>query len=621
MKKNILLTLCFLAVSIISFAGKFVLIPVNETQNLESLFDNKDLKIHYYENEFVIATTNNFAFSELVVLDDNAFADVSSYVLLYNVNASKDAYLSKVAETAKILYSGNNFLIMKVETTNFSPDVNDKISTIKNIELSFPKSRFDFPVVTEIDPFVQSILDKVSTDTLLAYVQHLQDYGTRAYNEPKAFQAQDWMKSKFESWRLDVEVQNFSVTPWEYWGWQYYPHATSSGNVIAVQKGTKYPDEYIVCGAHYDSWSWYNAGGGFAPNKDIAPGADDNATGTASILELARVMSQYDSERTIVYCAFAAEEFGLHGSEAYAKRCNQQGMNILGYFNIDMSGYLAPGAPRITISLIRKPLANPLANYYTNITNVYFPEVYLTHHSSMSGGDSDHTSFANYNYQGIYPFENNDAYSPFIHKPTDVIGSSVNNSAQMGVYAKATLAGMATLALLSTPPPPIVPPINCVANNFFEQQIIITWDAPEENTPEGYFVYRDSVRIFEDPITTFEYYDTPEVSGDYCYNVTAVYGEIESEFSNESCAESFNNIIEYSSKFKIYPNPARDELRITNYELRSGIIDFFDITGKKISSHHLISSSSHQTINVSHLSSGIYFIKISNELVGKFIKE
>jgi len=66
-------------------------------------------------------------------------------------------------------------------------------------------------------------------------------------------------------------------------------------------------------------------------------------------------------------------------------------------------------------------------------------------------------------------------------------------------------------------------------------------------------------------------------------------------------------------RFNIYPNPANNELRITNYELRDGVIEIYDVYGRKISSHHLIASSSHHTINISSLSSGIYFIKLINE--------
>jgi len=657
MKKTFLLMLCFVVISYICFAGKFVLVPVTENSKLETLFKNSEMKIHYTCEEFVLATTNHLNYEGLIILDEDAFEDVKYYMIIYNVEANSDLYLAKTTETANILYIGRDFLIVKVVSENFFPDKNDKITTINNIEISVPRAPFSFPEVTEVDPFILSVMNKVNTDTLLSFVQHLQDYGTRAYNEPQAVLAQNWMKAKFESYGLDVEIQNVSVNPGASWSWSYYPHANSlSGNVIAVQTGTKYPNEYIICGAHYDSWAWYNAGGSFAPNKDIAPGADDNATGTASIIELARIMSQYESERTIIYCAFAAEEFGLWGSKAYASRCSQQGMNILGYFNIDMSGYLAPGAPNITISIIRNLAANPLAYYYRDVASVYFPEVRITHHEMMEGGDSDHTSFVNNGYQGIYPFEDNTGtppniyYSPYIHRPTDVVGTSVNNPEQMGVFAKATLASIAILANMSVPAPPLAPPTNCLATYHEElgynfDNIDITWDAPTEYTPDEYFVYRktqfeeEMIKINQTTDTSIkDWYGT---DGTVCYRITAIYNGVESELSNESCVDIpiIDGITEYSSNFKIYPNPAKDELRIVSErvdEWTSGRVDgieIYDIFGRKQKAESRkgkFPSNSLEgwqpqadgvVINLSHLTPGIYFVKISNEMVGKFIKE
>ena len=62
-------------------------------------------------------------------------------------------------------------------------------------------------------------------------------------------------------------------------------------------------------------------------------------------MEVARVMADWESDRTILFCAWSGEEYGLYGSEAYAQWCQDEGINILGYFNIDMCGYLNPGDP------------------------------------------------------------------------------------------------------------------------------------------------------------------------------------------------------------------------------------------------------------------------------------
>lgn len=107
-------------------------------------------------------------------------------------------------------------------------------------------------------------------------------------------------------------------------------------NIIVLQRGTKYPDEYVVCGAHYDSY----CNGNGHPDSLRAPGADDNASGVAGIMEIARILSNYKFERSILYCNFNAEEVGLYGSAAFAKECADNDVDIVGYLNLDMTGYL-----------------------------------------------------------------------------------------------------------------------------------------------------------------------------------------------------------------------------------------------------------------------------------------
>ena len=100
-------------------------------------------------------------------------------------------------------------------------------------------------------------------------------------------------------------------------------------------------------------------------------------------------MTQHKFEYSIVYCTFSAEEVGLVGSEAYASRCQSQGMDILGYFNNDMNGYLYGD---IHIDCIYPNTVEPIGAYYRNIGEVYFPQMPIRH-VDFTQGDSDHTSF------------------------------------------------------------------------------------------------------------------------------------------------------------------------------------------------------------------------------------
>ena len=112
----------------------------------------------------------------------------------------------------------------------------------------------------------------------------------------------------------------------------YQDFDSCSDNIIARKEGMLNPDQIWVIGAHYDSYASGNA-----------PGADDNATGTALVLEIARILADYEFEDTIEFVLFASEELGLYGSDAYAEAAEAQGVNIMGAICVDMVGYLESG--------------------------------------------------------------------------------------------------------------------------------------------------------------------------------------------------------------------------------------------------------------------------------------
>ena len=91
----------------------------------------------------------------------------------------------------------------------------------------------------------------------------------------------------------------------------------------------------------------------------------------------------------------------------------------------------------------------PIGEYYMNLANVYFPEMQVRH-VDFPYGDSDHTSFNQNGYMGIYPFEDYQNYSPYIHSANDLIGPSVNSFEMSQRYTQMNVACVATLAVLDT---------------------------------------------------------------------------------------------------------------------------------------------------------------------------
>ena len=417
MKKTFTL-LTLLLIATFGFAQSFVMINTENQQQTENLFNNSNLKIHYYNDNFVLATAKTIDDS-MILLDSEAFSGNDVYTLVYCPKTEQQEYLGDV----KALLQTNDFVLVRGAAM---PYKNDGAVAIFNKEAKMAVAHRDFPVITEENETIREMMNQVNMDSLQATVQHLQDYQSRMWNSTNAFAASDWIAGRMTALGLEVEQQPFYANTW-------YGSGQAAPNVIGIQRGTLYPDVYVVCGSHFDSFS-------FSGN---CPGADDNATGVASVLESARIMTQYEFEYSIIYCAYGCEEMGLYGSEAYASRCQQEGMEIIGYFNNDMNGYLWGDV--IHIHCIYPNSVAPIGDYYMNVGNIYFPEMPVEH-KNLDYGDSDHTSFNNHGYMGIYPFEDIDHDSPYIHSSNDLIGPSVTSFEMSQRYCQMNIGCLAEIA-------------------------------------------------------------------------------------------------------------------------------------------------------------------------------
>jgi hypothetical protein len=509
--KKITTYLFFVLLTFQLSAGNLVLIQTSALQETRSLFRNPGVKVHFYNDIFVIATLYNEPRQEYIILDREPWQNnVSYYIVHLDKPTDKGAWISQTDAVADVLYDGDHFLIVRSDEKQFgqlTPAKNDGMVRIFEREAQLPLTRsLPVPAKSEPDTFVVYLLNQVNGDFITNRVQHLEDYGTRNAYAPESILAQQWIEEKFLEWGLEVEVMNFTM-----------PGGPASDNVIATHTGTKYPDEFVVVGGHYDSVSF----------SGDAPGADDNASGTSGVMEIARILSQYEFDRTIIFCAFSGEEYGLYGSAAYAGRSAQQGMDILGYFNMDMIGYLDPGSLGMKTSLIYPQSAQELADFYTYVTSIYLPS-FQVETATLIGGDSDHTSFNNNGYMGIFPFEDVNNYSPYIHTSNDLVGPSFNNELLAVTFTKAALASVVTMANI------LNPPRNLVAIPG-DGKVSLQWDDMEDI--DNFKVYRDG--NFISNAFSSSYTDNDVVNGtQYEYYVTAIYSDSgeESDPSNRAYA-------------------------------------------------------------------------------------
>ncbi|MCR5645553.1 MAG: M20/M25/M40 family metallo-hydrolase [Bacteroidales bacterium] len=296
-----------------------------------------------------------------------------------------------------------------------------------------------YPVIHEEQPQIRALINQVSKDSLEATIARMQSFPTRRWDSRMVYEVQDWLYDTYNAMGFDTVLLH---------DFQFVWHDTlreTSDNVIAIQRGVLYPDEYVVCGAHYDS---YNNSPGH-PDSLLAPGADDNASGSSGIIETARLLSRCTFERSILYCGWAAEEIGLKGSEAFANDCAEQRLDIVGYFNLDMTGYLEEGSD-LHVNLMYTTQDSLIADYVFNLSHVYFPDMPIWQ-DWLAWGDSDYSSFNRCGYPAVHPFEDVHHSSPFIHSVDDLLGVSVNNMDQVQRFTELNLGLVATLAgLVST---------------------------------------------------------------------------------------------------------------------------------------------------------------------------
>ena len=291
-----------------------------------------------------------------------------------------------------------------------------------------------YPVIENENPEIRALMDSVSIDSIVANIQHLSSYHNRRCDSRYIWEVQDWLTSRYQGFGVDtVLLHDFKIQK------EGFPEETAD-NVLAVQWGIKSPEEFVICGAHYDSWN----DDGTNPDTIRSPGADDNASGVAGILETARILSHYSFDRTIIYGNWCAEEIGLVGSAAYAADCAAQLMDIVGYFNLDMTSYLEEGTD-IHVHLMYTTQDSIIAKYVYNFSHVYFPEMPIRQ-NWLAWGDSDYSSFNRNGYPAVHPFEDVHASSPYIHTRNDVLGLSVNNLEQSKRFTEFNLGLVATLA-------------------------------------------------------------------------------------------------------------------------------------------------------------------------------
>ena len=308
----------------------------------------------------------------------------------------------------------------------------DAVETIARFASVNPEQQFvDYTIDNQTN--VNALIAEAVEPQIRQTIIHLSTaYTNRRYNQQSGIDSANWIKNQWTTLaagRSDVTVEFYN-----------HPTATSpQPSIIMTIQGTTLPNEIVVLGGHQDSIA-----GSVVTNP--APGADDDASGIASLTETIRVLMAkgFRPRRTVKFMAYAAEEVGLRGSAAIAQDYRNQNLNVVGVLQLDMTNF--KGSPTLDIVLIQDFTNAAQNTFVQSLVTAYQPTL-TTGTASCGYACSDHASWTNRSYPASFPFEATLATdNPTIHTANDTISQSGNNANHALKFTRLALSYVGELA-------------------------------------------------------------------------------------------------------------------------------------------------------------------------------
>ncbi|WP_114777644.1 M28 family peptidase [Botryobacter ruber] len=389
------------------------------------------------------------------------------------------------------------------------------------VAVAFP-ARVAAQVHANQDPEIQQMVNEISAQNLKALVEKMVSFETRHTLSSTTDKkrgigaARAWVKSEFEKYakasggRMTVEMDRFVVKG----DGRRVPQDTEMANVMAILKGTDPTDNrVIIVGGHLDSRAT-----DVMDAKSKAPGANDDASGVAIVMEMARIMASRPFAATLVFVAFQGEEQGLYGSKHLAARAKKEGWNLVAMLNNDIVGnsysaetgirdntrvrVFSEGTPaaetpeavslRRTLGAENDSPSRNLARYMKMVGEAYVDqlEVVLGYRADRFLRGGDHTPF---NQQGFVAVRMSEMNEDFDHQHQDV---RVEKGVQYGdlvefmdfeYLRKNAGVNLATMASLGRAP--FAPDKVSVLTAALTNKTDLQWEAPTKGPkPAGYYV-------------------------------------------------------------------------------------------------------------------------------------
>jgi Zn-dependent M28 family amino/carboxypeptidase len=371
---------------------------------------------------------------------------------------------------------------------------------------------------SQTDQKIYDIIDAVSAERIKQDVKTLADFGTRhtlsdTLSETRGIgAARRWIKSEFEKISsncnncLEVSYQKSLIPKGDN---ARIVHDVWIVNVVSIQRGTKYPNRYIIMSGDIDSR--------VSDPTDFtsdSPGANDNASGMAGTIEAARVLSKYQFESSIIYLGLSGEEQGLYGGKGLAEYAQNKGWDIIGIMNNDMIGNIK-GVDGVidnrTFRIFSEPvpptetekqrnarrfyggevdgISRQLARYIYKNVKTYMPEMnpMMVYRLDRFGRGGHHRPFNDAGLAGIRIMEAHENYTQQhqdIRVEDGIAYGDTFEHVNFDYAKKLTAVNAINLASLASAPPP---PKNLAIGGIVKSSAKFKWDKVDGAI--GYKIY------------------------------------------------------------------------------------------------------------------------------------
>lgn len=271
---------------------------------------------------------------------------------------------------------------------------------------------------------VRPIVAKAQEAEIRSTIDALAAYNNRYYTSATGVASANWIGARWQ--QLAKNMPGASLRMVTHSGWK-------QPSVVLTVPGSEKPEEIVVLGGHLDSIAGWGGGG-----NARAPGADDNASGIATVTEAIRLLGEagFRPKRTLQFMGYAAEEVGLRGSADIAKQYKAAGSKVVAVIQFDMTNYPGSGEP---IYLLTDNVDPSLTAHLKALVEAYTGVPAAT--TRCGYGCSDHASWTRSGYPASAAFESAfDTMNKNIHSDRDTIGNAGGDAKHSVAFAKLAAA-------------------------------------------------------------------------------------------------------------------------------------------------------------------------------------